>query len=157
MISVEDDARPGFFRFLHHDQPIEWSRDVINRIEYIQTQKPLKEIPGRLAAICRVPDEMISPRLWKAAQACGEARRAYEETGRAYEEAWRAYEEAQRAYEEARRADGEAGRAYMKAGRAWGKARRAEWPDRGLALALSLGPLPAGVTWDANNTCLSFV
>ena len=106
MISAED-ARPGFFRFLHHDQPIEWSRDVINRIEYIQTQKPLKEIPGRLAAICRVPDEMISPRLWKAAQACGEA-------------------------------------------------RRAEWPDRGLALALSLGPLPAGVTWDANNTCLSF-
>ena len=107
MISAED-ARPGFFRFLHHDQPIEWSRDVMNRIEYIRTQKPLKEIPGRLAAICRVPDEMISPRLWKAAQACGEA-------------------------------------------------RRAEWPDRGLALALSLGPLPAGVTWDANNTCLNFV
>ena len=74
MISTED-ARPGFFRFLHHDRPIEWSKDVMERIEYIRTQKPPEEIPGRLAVIRRVPDEAISPGLWEAWRAYGEARR----------------------------------------------------------------------------------
>src|SRR3990167_8702237 len=115
MTITAKDARPGFFRFLHHDTPIEWSGDVMKRIEYIRTQKPPKEIPGRLAAMCRVPDEAISSGLW-------EARWAFEEAERARREAWRAYKEARRAYGEVERAYGEVERAYEKA---W----RAEWPD----------------------------
>jgi len=44
------DPRSGFFRFLHHDMPIEYSANVDERIAYIRAEKPLAERAGRLAA-----------------------------------------------------------------------------------------------------------
>ena len=85
------DPRSGLFRFLHHDTSLEWSENVDERLEYIRTKKPAQEIAGRLAAILRVPDEMIPLVLQEAGRACEEAGRAYEEAERAREEAWRAY------------------------------------------------------------------
>ena len=126
------DPRSGLFRFLHHDTPLEWSGNVDERLEYIRTEKPAQEVAGRLATILRVPDEMLPPVL--------------QEAERAYEEAQRAYEEAQRAYQEADRAREKAWRAREKARRAREEALRSTIPDP-LTFALSLGPLPEGVTW----------
>ena len=76
------DAKSGWFRFLHHDQPIEWSGDVEKRLANITAAKPPHEQSGRIAMIRRVPDERVPLELV-------EARRVYDEAGRAYTEAGR--------------------------------------------------------------------
>src|SRR3990167_5159973 len=133
------DPRSGFFRFLHHDKPIEYSANVDERIAYIRAEKPPAERAGRLAAILRIPDALIPVPVVEAQRASDEAWQA-----------WRAYDE------EARGAYAEAHRAYIVAQRAYVDAQRAAWADGGLALALSLAPLPEGVKWDSTNTCLEF-
>ena len=147
------DPRSGFFRFLHHDKPIEYSANVDERIAYIRAEKPPAERAGRLAAILRIPDALIPVPVVEAQRASDEAWQAWrafdEEAHRASMEAHRAYAETQRAYEEAHRA-------YIVAQRAYVDAQRAAWADGGLALALSLAPLPEGVKWDSTNTCLEF-
>ena len=176
------DPRSGFFRFLHHDKPIEYSANVDERIAYIRAEKPPAERAGRLAAILRIPDALIpvpvveaqraSDEAWQAWRAFDEeARRAFMEAQtvveaqRASDEAWQAWRafdeeahrasmEAYRAYAETQRAYEEAHRAYIVAQRAYVDAQRAAWADGGLALALSLAPLPEGVKWDSTNTCL---
>ena len=159
------DPRSGFFRFLHHDKPIEYSANVDERIAYIRAKKPPAERAGRLAAILRIPDALIpvpvveaqraSDEAWQAWRAFDEeAHRAYEEVHRASMVAPRAYVEAQWAYAETQRAYEEAHRAYIVAQRDYVEAQRAAWADGGLALALSLAPLPEGVKWDSTNTCL---
>jgi len=40
--------RAGMFGLLHHDKLCESSHDVMERVEYVKTQKPAKEIPTRL-------------------------------------------------------------------------------------------------------------
>ena len=151
------DPRSGFFRFLHHDKPIEYSADVDERIAYIRAEKPPAERAGRLAAILRIPDALIPVPVVEAQRASDEAWQAWrafdEEAHRAYEEA-RASMEAQWAYAETQRAYEEAHRAYIVAQRDYVEAQRAAWADGGLALALSLAPLPEGVKWDSTNTCL---
>ena len=112
------DPRSGLFRFLHHTTPLEWTSNVDERLEYIRTRKPAEEIAGRLAAILRVPDALVPSSVSEAWGASEEAWRASEEAWRAYEEAWWASEEA----------------------------LASAFPDP-LAFALSLGPLPEGVTW----------
>ena len=119
------DPRSGWFRFLHHETPLEWSNNVDERLAYIQKEKPLHEVGGRLAAIIRIPDDVVPLALQEARRAYGEAERAYQEADRAREKAWRAREKARRAREEA---------------------LRSTFPDP-LTFALSLGPLPEGVTW----------
>src|SRR3990167_8728506 len=84
------DPRSGFFRFLHHDRPIEYSADVDERIAYIRAEKPPAERAGRLAAILRIPAALIPVPV-------AEAQRASEEAHRAYIVAQRAYVDAQRA------------------------------------------------------------
>ena len=140
------DPRSGLFRFLHHTTPLEWTSNVDERLEDIRTRKPAEEIAGRLAAILRVPDALVPSSVSEAWRASEEAWRASEEAWRAYEEARRAYGEAKRAYEEAWRADEEAWRAYEEVRRADKEALASAFPDP-LAFALSLGPLPEGVTW----------
>ena len=151
------DPRSGFFRFLHHDKPIEYSANVDERIAYIRAEKPPAERAGRLAAILRIPDALIPVPVVEAQRASDEAWQAWrafdEEAHRAYEEA-RASMEAQWAYAETQRAYEEAHRAYIVAQRDYVEAQRAAWADGGLALALSLAPLPEGVKWDSTNTCL---
>ena len=126
------DPRSGLFRFLHHTTPLEWTSNVDERLEYIRTRKPAEEIAGRLAAILRVPDALVPSSV--------------SEAWRASEEAWRASEEVRRASEEVRRASEEAWRAYEEAWWASEEALASAFPDP-LAFALSLGPLPEGVTW----------
>ena len=128
------DPRSGWFRFLHHETPLEWSNNVDERLAYIQQEKPPHEIGGRLAAILRIPDGAAPLALQEAWRAYEEARWAREEARRAYEEAWRAYEEAWRAYEEAWRAYGEAGRVYNT-----------------IDFVLQFGPLPEGVAWNGKE------
>src|SRR3990167_6187085 len=153
------DPRSGFFRFLHHDKPIEYSANVDERIAYIRAEKPPAERAGRLAAILRIPDALIPVPVVEAQRASDEAWQAWrafdEEAHRAYEEA-RASMEAQWAYAETQRAYEEAHRAYIVAQRAYVEEQRAAWADGGLALALSLAPLPEGVKWDSTNICLEF-
>ena len=147
------DPRSGFFRFLHHDKPIEYSANVDERIAYIRAEKPPAERAGRLAAILRIPDALIPVPVVEAQRASDEAWQAW----RAFdEEAHRAFMEAQWTYAETQRAYEEAHRAYIVAQRAYVDAQRAAWADGGLALALSLAPLPEGVKWDSTNTCLEF-
>ena len=121
------DPRSGWFRFLHHETPLEWSNNVDERLAYIQKKKPPHEVGGRLAAIIRIPDDAVPLAL-------REAERAYEEARRAYRETERAGEEAERAYEEARRACEEAERAYNT-----------------IDFVLQFGPLPKGVTWNGKE------
>ena len=119
------DPRSGLFRFLHHDVPLEWSGNVEGRLGNIRTYKPLAERARRLAAIRRVPDELTPPSLAPA--------------WRAYEEAWQACE-----------ASAEGEEAYKEAWLIYQRKLRTAFPDAG-AFALSLGPLPNGVTWNGEK------
>src|SRR3990167_502450 len=67
------DPRSGFFRFLHHDKPIEYSANVDERIAYIRAEKPPAERAGRLAAILRIPDALIPVPVVEAQRASDEA------------------------------------------------------------------------------------
>ena len=128
------DPRSGLFRFQHHDVPLEWSDNVDERLKDIARNKPAHEIAGRLAAIRRVPDALVPQTVCEA--------------GRAYKEAWRASEEAWWAYKEVGRASSEPWRAYKEA-------IAQAFPDP-LVFALSLGPLPDGVSWDEQAGGLRF-
>ena len=128
------DPRSGLFRFLHHGAPLEWSYDVNERLEDIARNKPAHEIAGRLAAIRRVPDALVPQTVCEAGRASEEAERAFKEAEQVREEARRAFKEAVWVREEA----------IAQA-----------FPDP-LAFALSLGPLPDGVSWDEQAGGLRF-
>ena len=142
------DPRSGLFRFQHHDVPLEWSNNIDERLEDIARNKPAHEIAGRLAAIRRVPDALVP-------QTVCEAGRAAEEAWRACEEARWTCEEARWAYLEAWRAAKEARWAYLEAWQAAKETIAQAFPDP-LAVALSLGPLPDGVSWDERAGGLRF-
>ena len=148
MTVLASDPRSGLFRFQHHDVPLEWSNNVDERLEDIARNKPAHEIAGRLAAIRRVPDALVPQTVCEAGRAFKEAQRVYDEAGRAYEEARRVYDEAWRPYEEARRA-------FEKAWRVDKEAIAQAFPNP-LVFALSLGPLPDGVSWDEQAGGLRF-
>ena len=71
------DPRSGWFRFLHHETPLEWSNNVDERLAYIQQGKPPHEVGGRLAAIIRIPDDAVPLALRATRRAYREAERAY--------------------------------------------------------------------------------
>ena len=115
------DPRSGLFRFQHHDVPLEWSPDVDDRLFFIAAHKPLHEVEKRLLAILRVPDALVPVELASLGRAFCEAKRAFELSWRDYKK----FDEARRSYT---------------------KAFALAFLDP-LAFALSLGPLPDGVTW----------
>ena len=45
---MDDNATSGFFWHVHHDLLLEYSGDIQERIEYIKTRKPAREIDLRL-------------------------------------------------------------------------------------------------------------
>lgn len=47
----------GWFTFLHHEVPMEWTYDVRERIYYIRNHKPSHEVATRLRHILRLPDK----------------------------------------------------------------------------------------------------
>ena len=58
----------GLFFLLHHDRLIEHSRNVVERIKYIQDNKPSNEIETRLWHVCLFPPDKI-PAEWDKAYA----------------------------------------------------------------------------------------
>ena len=65
----------GWYTWLHHDVPIEWTNDLDARLRYIEKDKPVHERVIRLAAIVAVPEARVP--------------REYVEAWRAYIDAWR--------------------------------------------------------------------
>ena len=124
------DPRSGFFAFVHHDIPLEYSWDIDERIRVIETRKPPNERATRLRCLTYAPDFKVPAGLHWARRAYDEAGRAHNEAQRVYNETWRAHDEARRVYNEAERAYNEARRVYNEAGYA---------PDC-LELALNLVP-----------------
>jgi len=133
------DPRSGWFAFVHHDIPIEYSWDIDERIRVIQDEKPAHERATRLGCLTYLPEEVIPETLRRLGRDHGEA-------GQAYGEAWRAWGEAARAC-------GEARWAYDEKGQAYEEARRAEWPDGGLSIALAYVP---NAPWDHELLALRF-
>ena len=130
----------GWYTFLHHENPIEWTDDLDERLTYIKRHKPVSEQAIRRRCIVSVPEARL-PRAYD------EAWRAYAEATRANDEARRAYDEARRAYDEARRAYAEATRAYDEAWRAYDEATR-PFHQELVALALALVP---DAPWDGRK------
>ena len=98
------DPRSGWFAFVHHDIPIEYSWDIDERIRVIQDEKPAHERATRLGCLTYLPEEVIPETL-------------------------------------------------RRLGRDHGEAGRAEWPDRGLSIALTYVP---NAPWDHELLALRF-
>ena len=114
----------GFFWHVHHNELVEWSDNIQERIDYINKDKPKQEIALRLKLLQpvngKLPDEYVK---------ADEARvKAYEARDKA-DEAWEARVKADEAYEardkayEARVKAYKAYEARVKAYKAWEKAR----------------------------------
>jgi hypothetical protein len=69
----------GWFCYIHHEIPLEWSEDIRERVQYIHTHKPATEHAMRFACLTAVPTERVPVPL-HAARA-------------AYDAAWDAYED----------------------------------------------------------------
>ena len=84
----------GFFWHVHHNELVEWSDNIQERIDYINKDKPKQEIALRLKLLQpvngKLPDEYVK---------ADEARvKAYEARDKA-DEAWEARVKADEAYE----------------------------------------------------------
>ena len=101
----------GFFFLLHHTQLLEYSHDVVERVEYIQDNKPVNEVEVRLWHICLFPLEKLPPEINKAhaerekalaewEKAHAEREKALAEWGKACTEWEKAYTEWEKAYTE---------------------------------------------------------
>ena len=76
----------GWYTFLHHMEPIEWTDDLGERLRYIDRAKPVHELAIRRRCIVAVPEERLPAGY-------AEARRVYFSSRQFY--AWeRVYAEA---------------------------------------------------------------
>ena len=94
----------GWFTFVHHDYPVEWSDGIEERYDAIRQTKPVSERATRLQCIVRVPDELVPPVY---AQAHAASNRAMAEVKRervsVYAgQPWTIYDQAMATYIEAR-------------------------------------------------------
>ena len=112
----------GFFWHVHHNELVEWSDNIQERIDYINKDKPKQEIALRLKLLQpvngKLPDEYVkadearvkayeardkADEAWEArvkADEAYEARdKAYEARDKAYEARVKAYEARDKAYE----------------------------------------------------------
>ena len=78
----------GWFTFLHHDQVIEYSRNVLERRDYVLREKPGHEQTVRAQACQVVPPDQITPALITALVAYNQARVAYNQALAAYNQTW---------------------------------------------------------------------
>jgi len=78
-------GRRGFFTHIHHEGvPIEYSWDILERLNDIDAYKPPEERALRKALIRRVPDRMLPPSLLKAEKEYWEAEAAKVRARRKY-------------------------------------------------------------------------
>ena len=101
----------GWFTFLHHKQPVEYSANVIERRDYVLAHKPSSEQRIRGLACQFLSVEHIPAYLataWQAYatawQAYDTARQALDTARQALDTAWQAYDTARQAYDTARQA-----------------------------------------------------
>ena len=115
----------GWFTFLHHKQPVEYSANVIERRDYVLAHKPSSEQRIRGLACQFLSVEHIPAYLDTAWQALDTARQALDTAWQAYATAWQAYDTARQALDTARQALDTAWQAYATAERAYATARQA--------------------------------
>ena len=102
----------GFFTLLHHEGPLlEWSDNVMERIDFIRREKAKSEIPVRLRHIVAFPDSAWTPSMQKARAECQEAHAKWY---KAEAECQEADAECQEAYAKWYKADAECQEAYAK-------------------------------------------
>ena len=100
MNSKEEEVdQVGFFWHVHHELILEWCHGYNERVEYIRTRKPKKEIDVRLRLFKAVKGE-LSKEVIEAWKAQIEARKAYDEAWKDYDEAWKAYIEMRNIFQE---------------------------------------------------------
>lgn len=73
----EGDPQEGFFTFIHHDWPIEWSGNIAERLEFIASNKPKHERATRNRCIVYVPEALLPAPFIEAERVYSEARRVH--------------------------------------------------------------------------------
>lgn len=61
--------KAGYFTCIHHDVSVEWSNNILHRVEVIKRDKPAREQGVRLMAMCWVSPDRIPPDYATACQA----------------------------------------------------------------------------------------
>jgi len=88
MINLRKSKRPkdwpkrGWYWFLHHDRPLEWTDDIDERWDYVCEKKPYSELAIRqrwMRPAINVPERVVKARV------------AYDNAWDAYDNAWDAY------------------------------------------------------------------
>lgn len=82
----------GFFWHVHHGVLVEWCFGYKERVEFIKTGKPQKEVEMRLKLFKPVQGELPRPVI-EAKQACEKAKQACYKVWQAYDKAKQAYNE----------------------------------------------------------------
>lgn len=89
------DPRSGFFTFIHHDVPVEYSHNIDNRISFIERDKPPNQRAGRLRYLTYVPEAKVPPEVREAGEAYGRTVDVYcsgqAPDATAHEKAWDNY------------------------------------------------------------------
>ena len=92
-------TKPTLYWHIHHEILIEETFNIQERIDYIRTNKPEKEIPLRLKLMTPVlHPEKLPARFRRASEACFKAWEALGKESEAYYKASKAYYKAGEAY-----------------------------------------------------------
>ena len=137
----------GWFTFLHHMEPVEYSSNVLERRDYVHTCKPAHEQRIRGLACQVIPADHIPASLNTAWQALNTAQQAFNTAGQAFDTAGydtAGYDTAGQAYDIAGQAFDTAGQAFDTAGQAFNTA----W------LSTVLPNTPWAELYDEANTSL---
>ena len=105
----------GFFIFVHHEGILEWSNNILERVDYVRSDKPKAEQAARAKALQAVPLDAVSDATNTARQAYDTAKQACYTAWQAYDTARQAYATARQAYDTARQACYTAWQAYATA------------------------------------------
>ena len=92
----------GWFTFLHHKQPVEYSANVIERRDYVLAHKPSSEQRIRGLACQFLSVEHIPAYLATAWQTYDTARQTLDTAERTYATAWQTYDTARQTLDTAR-------------------------------------------------------
>ena len=74
----------GWFAYIHHEQRLEWSDNIQERVAYIVMEKPAHEQAIRLACLTHIPTAQVPVAYDTARQAYATARQAQDTARQAY-------------------------------------------------------------------------
>ncbi len=104
----------GLFGLLHHDTLVEWSHDVMERVEYVKREKPKNEVKIRLWNMCYLDKERLPKEIVEAEKTWEEAEKTWEEAKKTWTKAWETWEEAEKTFGEAEKTSDEACNTYYE-------------------------------------------